>query len=78
MKTLKDISEAMRVAITSAKKLPEINRLMHLAADNQDYKKASEYKAEKEKILSLMPNVNDLEQWKSIIDESITTNKTKI
>ena len=69
METLTDLSEAIRIAIIGGEKLPEINRLMHDAADSQNYSKAAEYKAEKDKIMSLMPTITDLKQWKDIVDK---------
>jgi transcription elongation GreA/GreB family factor len=75
MEKLSEVSEAMRLAIIGAEKLPEIIKLMKIAADAQDYIKAAEYKAEKDKLYSLMPGVEDLKHWKEIIDKHISNEK---
>jgi hypothetical protein len=71
MEKLSEVSEALRIAIIAAEKLPEINKLMYSAADSQNYSKAAEYKLEKDKIMSLMPNIEDLKHWKEIIDKHL-------
>ena len=75
MEKLSEVSEAMRIAIIAAEKLPEVNRLMNMAAKEQEFTKAAEYKAEKDKWLSLMPGVEDLKHWKEVIDKYISNEK---
>lgn len=75
MEKLSEVSEAMRLAIIGAEKLPEVNRLMKISAEAQEYTKAAEYKEEKDKWLSLMPGVEDLKHWKEIIDKHIISGK---
>lgn len=72
MEKLSEVSEAMRIAIIGAEKLPEVNRFMKISAEAQEYTKAAEYKAEKDKLLSLMPNVEDLKHWKEIVDKHLS------